>query len=95
MATSAPSARQRASFSAVPAVQITRAPFALASWIATVPIPLAPPCTRSVSPAASPPTWKTFEYTVQVASGSPAASTTPSASGTGSTCPAGTVTISA
>ena len=41
------------------------------------------------------PTWNTLEYTVQVASGSAAASTTLIPSGTGSTCPAGTATFSA
>ncbi len=39
MATSAPSLRQASHFSAEPAVTMTRAPNALASWIAAVPMP--------------------------------------------------------
>src|SRR5262250_1120343 len=50
MAISAPSWRQAAHFCAVPAVTITRASKALPSRIAVVPMPLAPPCTSSVSP---------------------------------------------
>ena len=42
-------------FSAEPAVAITLAPNALASWIAVVPMPLVPPCTRNHSPAVEPP----------------------------------------
>ena len=52
----------------------TRAPACLASWIAIVPMPLPPPWTSSVSPAASPAVRKTLEYTVQAVSGSAAAS---------------------
>ena len=95
MATSAPRARQKSSFSGDPAVQMTRAPNALPSWIAVVPMPLAPPCTSRVSPARSWPTWTRLEYTVQVVSGSAAASTTLRPAGTGSTWPAGTATFSA
>ena len=46
MARSAPSVSQTAHFSGVPAVAKTRTPSALASWIAVVPMPLAPPCTK-------------------------------------------------
>ncbi len=95
MTTSAPSSRQRASFCADPAVQATRAPKALPSWIAIVPIPLLPPCTSSVSPAASPAVWKTLAYTVHAVSGNAAASVTSTRAGTGSSCPAGTATCSA
>ena len=92
---SAPSSRQRASFCAEPAVQATVAPYALPSWIAIVPIPLPPPCTSSVSPAASRATMKTLAYTVHAVSGNAAAAVTSTRSGTGSTCPAGTTTCSA
>ena len=47
---SAPSATQAAHFSGEPAVAKTRAPNALASMMAVVPMPLEPPCTRKVSP---------------------------------------------
>ena len=73
----------------------TREPFAAASWIAKVPIPPAPPCTRNASPGASRPIAKTFDQTVQNTSGSPAASANETPSGTPSTCPAGTTTCSA
>ena len=87
MATSAPSSRQRASFSGDPAVQATRAPKALPSWIAIVPIPLLPPCTSSVSPLVSPASWKTLAYTVHAVSGNAAASVRPTPAGTGSSWP--------
>src|SRR5690242_235917 len=60
MARSAPSLRQASHFSGVPAVTMTRAPNALPSWIAVVPIPDEPPCTSSVSPAASLPRSNTL-----------------------------------
>ena len=66
-----------------------------ASWIAIVPMPDEPPCTRSVSPGRRPAAMKTFDQTVQTTSGSPAASTRSTPAGTGSTCPAGTATCSA
>ena len=43
------------------AVVNTRAPNAFASWIAVVPIPLDPPCTRNRSPAFNPPRMNTLE----------------------------------
>ena len=46
---------------------------ALASWIAKVPMPPAPPCTRKRSPGCSPATMNTFDQTVQATSGSAAA----------------------
>ena len=54
MARSAPRATQAAHFSAEPAVAKTRAPKARASWMAVVPMPLAPPWTRSDSPGGEP-----------------------------------------
>ncbi len=72
---------------------ITRAPIWLASWIAIVPIPPAPPWTRNVSSGVSPPTMNTLDQTVVVTSGSAAAVTRSTPSGTGITCPAGTATF--
>ena len=43
--------RQRSRFAAEPAVHSTRAPSRFATWIACVPMPEAPPCTRNVSPS--------------------------------------------
>ena len=76
-------------------MQATRAPNALASWIAIVPIPLLPPCTSSISPSARPASWKTLEYTVHAVSGNAAAMDVSTLPGTGSSCPAGTATCSA
>ena len=95
MATSAPSSRQRASFSGDPAVHATLAPKALPSWIAMVPIPPLPPWTSSVSPPVSRASWKTFAYTVHAVSGNAAAVVRSTRAGTGRTCPAGTTTCSA
>src|SRR5260370_15659602 len=92
---SAPSLRHASSFSADPAVTATVAPKCLPSWIAIVPIPLDPPCTRNVSPAASRAAMKTLEYTVQTTSGSAAASVRDRDEGTGSSCPAGAATSDA
>jgi hypothetical protein len=61
--------------SAEPAVASTRAPSALASWIAVVPMPLDPPCTRNHSPAARRPRSNTLFHTVKKVSGSAAART--------------------
>ena len=63
--------------------------------MAIVPMPLAPPCTSSVSPGASAARWNTLAYTVQATSGRPAASVSVTPAGSGSTCPAGTATFSA
>ena len=65
MARSAPSETQTRHFSSLPAVVKTVAPNARASWIAVVPMPLVPPCTRKRSPAARCPSWKTFAQTVK------------------------------
>ena len=51
MARTAPSASQSRAFSALPTVAMTFAPSAAPIWIAVVPMPLAPPCTSSHSPA--------------------------------------------
>ena len=56
---------QASHFAALPAVAMTVAPKALASWIAVVPIPDVPPCTSRVSPAVSPPRSKTLDHTVK------------------------------
>ena len=76
-------------------MQATRAPKALPSWMAVVPIPLLPPCTSRVSPLVSPASWNTLEYTVHTVSGKAAATVTSSCPGTGSSWPAGTTTCSA
>ena len=52
---------------------ITRAPAALAIWIAVTPMPEVAPCTSSVSPAFSAPCSKTLAKTVNTVSGRPAA----------------------
>ena len=70
--------------SAEPAVAITLAPNALASWIAVVPMPLVPPCTRNHSPAASRPRSNTLFHTVKNVSGTAAACTMSSPPGIGS-----------
>ena len=43
---------------------------ALATWMACVPMPDAPPCTRNVSPSRRWASWPTFDQTVQATSGS-------------------------
>src|SRR5580704_18558819 len=63
--------------------------------MAIVPMPLAPPCTSSVSPGCSAADWNTLECTVQATSGRPAASDRLTPAGSGSNCPAGTDTFSA
>ena len=78
-----------------PAVVNTRAPARAASWMAIVPMPLEPPCTRKASPRRSPASMNTFDQTVQVTSGSAAAVASSTPAGRGSSCPAGTATRSA
>ena len=75
MPTSAPSAKQAATFSSLPAVTMTFAPMALANWIAVTPMPLDPPCTSRVSPVCRRPRSNTFDQTVKKVSGRLAAST--------------------
>src|SRR6476469_4824267 len=65
MPTSAPSSRQTSSLAAVPAVVNTRAPARAASWIAMVPMPLEPPCTRNRSTCFRPADRNTFDHLVQ------------------------------
>ena len=69
---SAPSSRQIFAFSGLPTVVATRAPRAVAIWMAVVPMPLPPPCTSSRSPAWRPPTITTFDHTVHVGLHQPA-----------------------
>ena len=59
----------------LPAVTITRQPWRLASWIAAVPTPPAPPCTSTVSPACSRPRVNRLSCAVMKTSGTAAAST--------------------
>ena len=66
---------QAAHLSSLPAVTITVAPSALASWIAVTPMPLVPPCTSSVSPGCRRARSNTFDQTVKKVSGRLAAST--------------------
>ena len=80
---------------AVPAVVNTRAPARAASWMAMVPMPLDPPCTRKQSPRRSPACMNTFDQTVLVTSGSAAAVASSTPAGRGSSWPAGTATRSA
>ena len=84
MASSAPRARQACALAADPAVAKTRAPRAWASWIAVVPMPEEPPCTRKLSPARRRPRPKTLVQTVKKVSGSAAAAVMPRPAGTGS-----------
>ena len=64
-------------------MQATVHPSALAIWIANVPIPPAPPCTRYVSPGARCAIWYTVPWIVHAASGRAAASTRVTPSGHG------------
>ena len=95
MARSAPSSTQVAHLAGVPAVAKMRAPNRRASWIATVPMPLEPPCTSSVSPSWRRPRSRTLVQTVAYASGSAAASTSDTGAGTGRHCGAGATQYSA
>jgi hypothetical protein len=95
MAWSAPSARQAAHFSSLPAVTMTCEPSALANWMAVTPMPLDPPCTSSVSPGCRRAMEKTFCQTVKKVSGKLADCTMFSPSGTGRHWPAGATQRSA
>jgi hypothetical protein len=95
IATSAPSRVQNSIFSALPTVHTTFALCATASWIAIVPIPDAPPCTSSHSRFERCAAMKTFDQTVAVVSGSAAALTRSTPSGTDRTWGAGTATFAA
>ncbi len=63
--------------------------------MAVVPMPLEPPCTSRVSPAASRPRSNTLVQTVKQASGSAAAATRSTPAGSGRHCGAGTAQYSA
>ena len=60
-----------------------------------VPMPLDPPWIRIVWPTCRLAVMNTFDHTVLTTSGSAAASTSETLSGTGSSCAAGTATCSA
>ena len=92
---SAPSSPHRSILAAEPAVAATVAPSARATWIAWLPIPLAPPCTRMISPGLSRAVSTRLDHTVQAASGRPAASAMLTPSGIGITWAAGTATYCA
>ncbi len=82
----------------MPAVAKTRLPWATASWMAIVPMPELPPCTRKVSPgtsAAAGARSSTIDQTVQATSGSAAALIRSRPAGTRISCTAGTQTRSA
>src|ERR1039457_1702933 len=89
MARSAPRRSQARHFSSLPAVANTVAPNARASWIAVLPMPLVPPCTRMLSPAVRCPSWKTLAQTVKKVSGMPAASCMEIPRGAGRHCTPG------
>ena len=95
MARFAPSRSQAAHFSGLPAVASTVAPKAEASWIAVVPMPDEPPCTRKLSPGRRRPRSKTLVQTVKKVSGTAPASTIDRPSGTGRTCGPGATQYSA
>ena len=91
---SAPSSRQA---SALPAehVTATRAPIALAIWIAAVPTPDAPAWTSAQRPLVSPPCTTSASHAVRNTSGTAAASARSSPAGTGSAWRAWVTTCSA
>ncbi len=95
MRISAPRSEHTASFSAEPAVTATRVPKARASWMACVPMPLAPPWISSNAPGCSRAVIIRLDHTVHATSGRAAASTSPTPSGTGISWAAGTATNSA
>ena len=66
--------RQKLHFSSEPAVVATRAPKARAIWMAVVPMPLEPPCTRKRLPGKRRRGSNRFAQTVMTASGMAAAS---------------------
>ncbi|MNY35334.1 hypothetical protein D3C86_1697330 [compost metagenome] len=69
---------------------MTRAPAALAIWMAITPMPLVAPWINKVSPDFRPPPSKTLVKTVKTVSGRAAAWTKSRASGTGRACRAST-----
>jgi hypothetical protein len=87
--------RQAAHLSSLPAVTMTVAPAALASWMAVTPMPLVPPWISSVSPACRRPRSNTLLQTVKKVSGRLAASTSLRPWGTGRHCATGATQYSA
>jgi hypothetical protein len=73
----------------------TRPPAARTIWIAAVPMPLPPPCTRTVPPAGNSASQNTDSCTVTKTSGTAAASASVSRSGTRITSPGSATTSSA
>ncbi len=86
MARSAPSERAWAALSGPRPVVITRAPAALAIWMAVTPIPEVPPWMRQVSPGWRCPMSNRFAQTVKTVSGRDAASTKPRPLGMARAC---------
>ena len=87
--------RTASAFSGEPTEVITFAPNAFANWIAASPSPLAPACTKTVSPSLICASRKRFRYAVANTSGSEAASAIDNPAGTGRTIPSGTAIFSA
>jgi hypothetical protein len=85
--------RHTASFAGPPAVQITRAPRATASWVAAMPTPPAPACTSTVWPAPTPARSRA-QNAVWYVTGSAAATTGSKPAGSGVASAASSVTVS-
>jgi len=64
IASLAPAFSARSRFSSVEATAMTRAPIAVANWVAAIPIPPPAPWTNTVSPACSRPRWANAKWTV-------------------------------
>src|SRR5215211_5848821 len=79
---SSPYSCRRSSFSSLDAVASTVAPARLASWMVASPTPLAPACTRTVSPGCRCPNSNRQSSAVPHGTGTHAASTMSSPSGT-------------
>ena len=82
MTWSAPSAFAFSAFSSSPTVVITVQPIAFAIWIAAVPMPEPPACTRIVSPGSSLALSNSMCCTVENAIGAQAASRNDTPAGT-------------
>ena len=92
MTMSAPRSVHSSNLAVEPAVAATVAPNARATWIAWVPMPLAPPWMRMTSLPRRCAVITRLDHTVQAASGRAAASGSVTPAGIGITCPAGTAT---
>ena len=95
MASDAPACSARSRFSSVEATAITRAPIAVANWVAAIPIPPPAPCTSTVSPACSRPRWASAKCTVSTFIGTDAPCVKLRLSGSGNTCDGSVATTSA